>query len=228
MQYIEYRTIQNFDRIMFENINGILVVPGALGAFRSSAVKEVGGFTSEALAEDCDITLRMLCKNFTIRNASEAVSYTEAPTTNKMFVKQRIRWTVGLIQGLLKHAKSLSLQPNKYLAFIAIPFTWAYRVFIPFIVPIVDCVFLLGCIFSGYKDMLVYYFLCIILELIPTLYILVRKREVVNPIKIFVLQRYLRYMMCITYLCIILKWFNGNLYGWGKIPRQGNVKIDVD
>lgn len=102
MQYIEYMTIQNHERAMFESVNGILVVPGALGAFRRAVINELGGFTSGALAEDCDITLRMLCRNYIIRNASDAESFTEAPHTAEMFFKQRVRWTVGLVQGLLK------------------------------------------------------------------------------------------------------------------------------
>lgn len=226
MQYIEYLTIQNHERVIFERVNGILVVPGALGAFRRSAVNAVGGFTSEALAEDCDITLRMLCRNYVIRNASEAMSFTEAPDTAKMFFKQRVRWTVGLVQGLLKHAKQLAGQSNKALAYLVVPYTWLYRVILPFFIPLADYVFIYCYFILGIHESLKYYLACILIEIISSLFILIRKGERINPLMLIFLQRFYRHMTFFTYLSIFVRWINGNLYGWGKIPRQGNVKLD--
>jgi cellulose synthase/poly-beta-1,6-N-acetylglucosamine synthase-like glycosyltransferase len=57
-QSIEYTTSQNFDRLAYANINAITVIPGAIGAFRKSVVDEVGGYSSDTLAEDCDITVK--------------------------------------------------------------------------------------------------------------------------------------------------------------------------
>lgn len=226
MQYIEYMTIQNHERIVFEQVNGILVVPGALGAFRLAAVKAVGGFVSDALAEDCDITLRMLCKNYVIKNASEAMSFTEAPDTPRMFFKQRVRWTVGLVQGLFKHAKQLTRQSNKALAFLVIPYTWLYRIILPFFIPLADYVFIFCFFFLEQQQVFHYYLACLLTEVLITLVLLIQKGERINPLKIFVLQRFYRHLTFITYLNIFSKWISGNLYGWGKIPRQGNVKLD--
>ena len=58
-QSIEYTTSQNFDRSAFDLLNCITVVPGAIGAFKKTAVIEAGGFTSDTLAEDSDLTMRM-------------------------------------------------------------------------------------------------------------------------------------------------------------------------
>ena len=38
-QSIEYTTSQNFDRRAFDYVNAILVVPGAIGAFRREAIR---------------------------------------------------------------------------------------------------------------------------------------------------------------------------------------------
>ena len=225
MQYVEYLTVQNHDRMIFENINGILVVPGALGAFRRSAVKDLGGFVSEALAEDCDITLRMLCQNYVIKNASEAMSFTEAPDTVRMFLKQRVRWTVGLTQGLLTHAKKLTMQSNKALTYLVLPYTWLYRIIIPFFIPLADFVFIYVYFFLGHHEVLGYYLLCILMEFLSSLIILLQEGERINWIKLIVLQRLLRSLTWITYLSILLKWLNGSLYGWTKIPRQGTVEL---
>lgn len=52
-QSIEYTTSQNFDRRAYDAVNAILVVPGAIGAFRKSAMLKIEGFTTDTLAEDC-------------------------------------------------------------------------------------------------------------------------------------------------------------------------------
>ena len=60
-QSIEYISSQNFDRKAFAYLNAITVVPGAIGAFRKSAIEEAGGVTSDTLAEDCGfVTIRLL------------------------------------------------------------------------------------------------------------------------------------------------------------------------
>jgi cellulose synthase/poly-beta-1,6-N-acetylglucosamine synthase-like glycosyltransferase len=75
-QSIEYITAQNMDRRAFDLINSITVVPGAIGAFRKSAVFQAGGFTTDTLAEDCDLTMRILKKGYIIKNCAEAIDYT--------------------------------------------------------------------------------------------------------------------------------------------------------
>ena len=45
-QALEYVTSQNLDRRAFSLLNGITVVPGAVGAWRKSLVEAVGGFRS--------------------------------------------------------------------------------------------------------------------------------------------------------------------------------------
>ena len=64
-QAIEYITSQNFDRKAFAAVNAITVVPGAIGAFRKKALEEAGGFTTDTLAEDCDLTVRILRCGYT-------------------------------------------------------------------------------------------------------------------------------------------------------------------
>jgi len=226
MQYAEYLTIQGLDRILFGPLNGILVVPGALGAFRRTAVKAVGGFTAEALAEDCDITLRLLCEGYTIKNAASAFSFTEAPATAKMFCKQRVRWTVGLLQGLLKHHRRLMGQPNKALAWLVLPFTWLYRVILPLFTPFADLYFVYACLFLHQYDCWKYYGLFLLTEALPAGVILLWRGERMNWVKGTALQLLYRQLGLITYLSIVLRWCKGNLYGWSKIPREGSVKMD--
>jgi cellulose synthase/poly-beta-1,6-N-acetylglucosamine synthase-like glycosyltransferase len=65
-QSIEYITSQNFDRRAFGYLNCITVIPNEIGAFRRKAVIEAGGFTTDTLAEDCDLTMRGCTKQVTL------------------------------------------------------------------------------------------------------------------------------------------------------------------
>ena len=91
-QAIEYVTTQNLDRRAYGLLNAISVVPGAIGAWRRSAVAEVGGYEPDTLAEDMDLTWRLRRKGWRIVNETEACAYTEAPDTFRTLFKQRFRW----------------------------------------------------------------------------------------------------------------------------------------
>ena len=99
-QAIEYTTSQNFDRMAYANINAITVVPGAIGAFKKSAINDAGGLTTDTLAEDCDLTIRILKAGYVIENENNAVAMTEAPEKVKQFVKQRTRWCFGIMVAI--------------------------------------------------------------------------------------------------------------------------------
>lgn len=102
-QSIEYTTAQNFDRRAFDLINGITVVPGALGAFKKEAIEKAGGFTADTFAEDCDLTIRILRSGYQVINCTEAIAVTEVPETLKQFMKQRFRWSYGIMQAFWKN-----------------------------------------------------------------------------------------------------------------------------
>ncbi|MEO6894022.1 MAG: glycosyltransferase, partial [Ginsengibacter sp.] len=106
-QSIEYITSQNFDRRAFDLLNCITVIPGAIGAFKKEAIIKAGGFTTDTLAEDCDLTMRLLRSGYIIRNCTTAISYTEAPETFSQFLKQRFRWSFGIMQCFWKHRDTI-------------------------------------------------------------------------------------------------------------------------
>ena len=107
-QAIEYISSQNFDRKAFAYLNAITVVPGAIGAFRKKAIEEAGGFTTDTLAEDCDLTIRILRCGYIVENDNSAIAMTEAPETLKQFFKQRFRWSYGVMQTFWKNRDALA------------------------------------------------------------------------------------------------------------------------
>ena len=135
-QLIEYTTSQNFERRAFDFTNSIMVVPGAIGAFRKRAVMEVGAFALDTLAEDCDLTLRLLRAGYRVRTCNEAISMTEAPETLTMFLKQRFRWTFGIMQSFWKHHDLLFAGKLKNLGWILLPNVLVFQLILPLISPL--------------------------------------------------------------------------------------------
>src|SRR6201990_1464440 len=120
-QSIEYTTAQNFDRRAFDLVNAITVVPGAIGAFKKQEVDEAGGFTTDTLAEDCDLTIRILRNGYRVVNCSTAVAVTEAPETLRQFMKQRFRWSYGIMQSFWKNKDACFNPKYKALGMLSLP-----------------------------------------------------------------------------------------------------------
>lgn len=226
MQYFEYISIWDNDREFSDTINGILIVPGALGAYRRTAVDAVGGFKSEVIAEDTELTLRLLYNNYVLRNATDAVAYTEAPDNLRMFFRQRVRWTTGLTQGLVKHNKRLFAHSNRWLAYLVLPFTWSFRIILPFFLPLVDYYFVYTCLFLQHNEALVWWLSVILTEALITYYLLSKYKERIGIFKLFIIQRLYRHLLFCNYWFIFAKWLDGTLFRWGKITRKGNVKLE--
>ena len=80
------------------------IVPGPIGVFRRDVLLSVGGYDDDTFAEDADLTLTLLTGGWHVVYEERAIAYTEAPETLLELVKQRYRWTRGILQALRKRA----------------------------------------------------------------------------------------------------------------------------
>ncbi|HEV7864316.1 MAG TPA: glycosyltransferase, partial [Acidimicrobiia bacterium] len=80
-QHIEYVMGCNLDRRMYEALGCIMVVPGAIGAFRREALAQVGGVSDETLAEDTDLTMAINRAGWRVVFEARARAWTEVPTS---------------------------------------------------------------------------------------------------------------------------------------------------
>lgn len=97
-QQREYEVANNIERRALSRWGCMTVVPGAIGAFRTEAVRGLGGFSSQTMAEDCDLTLRLLMAGHRIFHQPGAVALTEVPDTLAQLFRQRLRWATGKLQ----------------------------------------------------------------------------------------------------------------------------------
>jgi cellulose synthase/poly-beta-1,6-N-acetylglucosamine synthase-like glycosyltransferase/peptidoglycan/xylan/chitin deacetylase (PgdA/CDA1 family)/spore germination protein YaaH len=137
-QAVEYTTAQNIERRALTQFDAIMVVPGAVGAWRRKALEEVGGYPEDTLAEDQDLTIAIQRKKWKIAYDEQAVAWTEAPESFAALAKQRFRWSFGTLQCLWKHRKILRKGKPGGLAFIGVPQAWLFQIVFACISPFID------------------------------------------------------------------------------------------
>ena len=231
-QSIEYVTSQNFDRRAFDLLNCITVVPGAIGAFKKEAIIKSGGFTTDTLAEDCDLTMRLHRNNYLVRNCNDAISYTEAPETMRQFMKQRFRWSFGVIQCFWKHRDAVFNPRYKNFGMIALPNILVFQMILPFLAPLADLILVLSLIAAGFGivpaslgHIIFYYLIFSVVDIAGAALAFAFEKEDYKKLLWMIPQR-LIYRQLMYY--ILIKSFNraikGELQGWGVLKRTGNVK----
>lgn len=143
-QAVEYVTAQNIERRALGPLDAIMVVPGAVGAWRRAALNDVGGYPEDTLAEDQDLTIAVQRKGWKVAYDQDAVAWTEAPETLGALSKQRFRWAYGTLQCLWKHRAVLWRRKPGGLAFIGMPQAWLFQVLFAVISPLIDLALLVS------------------------------------------------------------------------------------
>lgn len=224
-QAIEYITAQNMDRRAFDLINSITVIPGAIGAFRKSAIEQAGGFTSDTLAEDCDLTMRILKCGYIVRNAAEAVAYTEAPETLNGLLKQRFRWSFGVIQSFWKNRKALFNKKYKSFGMVGMPNILIFQIILPLFSPLADLMMIFGLLGEKPEKILMYYLLFVLIDFIVSIIAFRMEREDYRKLIYIIPQRFIwRQLMYYILFKAIRRALKGELNTWGDLKRTGNVK----
>ena len=231
-QSIEYITSQNFDRRAFDLLDCITVVPGAIGAFRKAAVIEAGGLTTDTLAEDCDLTMRLHRIGYEVRNCTDAISYTEAPETMKQFMKQRFRWSFGVIQCFWKHRDALFNPKYKNYGMVAMPNILIFQMILPFLAPLADLILVLSLVAAGFglipasiSHIVIYYIIFTLVDVAGAALAFAFEKEDYKKL-IWMIPQRLVYRQLMYYIIIksFSKAIKGELQGWGVLKRTGNVK----
>ncbi|MCZ4224279.1 glycosyltransferase [Pedobacter rhodius] len=247
-QSIEYITAQNMDRRAFDLLNTITVVPGAIGAFRKDAVLEVGAFTVDTLAEDCDLTMRILKAGYKVKNCDTAIAYTEAPETVNMLLKQRFRWSFGVMQSFWKNRKTLLNKKYGYFGMVGMPNILIYQIILPLFSPLADLfmvISLISGLFSlsainnltltgfsgilslhnGFGQVLFYYLIFIFVDMIfAAIAFKMENEKFKNLLYIFPQRFFWRQLMYLVLFRSFRKAIKGELETWGTLKRTGNVK----
>lgn len=150
-QSIEYITAQNLERRALEALGAVTVVPGAVGAWRRAALDEVGGYPSDTLAEDQDLTIAVQRAGWRVACENDAIAWTEAPETVRALFRQRYRWAFGTLQCLWKHASIIGRGQPRGLAWFGLPQAWLFQIVLGLLSPIIDLALIVGLVDAGLR-----------------------------------------------------------------------------
>ena len=143
-QALEYITSQNFERRALNVLGAVSVVPGAIGAWRTSAVREAGGYHTDTVAEDADLTMALLRLGYRVQYEDLALAYTEAPVSANGLMRQRFRWSFGILQSVWKHRAVFARKGA--LGWVALPNIVIFQILLPLVSPFIDLMFAVGTI----------------------------------------------------------------------------------
>ena len=130
LQLVEFTSIVSLQRRAQRIWGRILTMSGVVGAFRRSALLDVGRYSPEMATEDIDMTWKLQRALYDVRYEPHALVWMRVPPTLRGLVKQRRRWALGLAQVLRRHGRvavkwrTRRMWPVFYEATLSI--LWAY------------------------------------------------------------------------------------------------------
>jgi cellulose synthase/poly-beta-1,6-N-acetylglucosamine synthase-like glycosyltransferase/peptidoglycan/xylan/chitin deacetylase (PgdA/CDA1 family)/spore germination protein YaaH len=239
-QALEYITSQNMDRRAFASLNCITVVPGAVGAWRRELLERAGGFTSDTLAEDQDLTLRIRRLGFKIGYEENAIAWTEAPATLRSLATQRFRWAYGTLQCMWKHRDALFRPRYGALGFVAMPNVWIFQIIFPLISPVMDLMLVYTLLSAGLErlqqpsgysmtnlnQIFFYYALFLAIDWLAACFAFILESNERWALLWWIFLQRFCYRQVMYYVMIksVAHAVRGAVVGWGKLERKATVE----
>lgn len=127
-QVVEYLRSFLAGRVGWDALGIMFLVSGAFGMFRRSVVVDAGGFASDSIGEDLELTIRLhrYCREndrpYRITFVPDPVLWTEVPNSLHLLGKQRDRWQRGLIDSLWRHLDMLGNPKYGRIGLVAYPY----------------------------------------------------------------------------------------------------------
>ncbi len=241
-QALEYITSQNFERRALDVLGAVSVVPGAIGAWRVSAVREAGGYHIDTVAEDADLTMALLRRGYRVEYEDMALAYTEAPTNANGLMRQRFRWSFGILQAVYKHRGVFARKG--VLGLVALPNIVIFQILLPLVSPLIDIMFVLASIWyfiqkhfhpdstdpASFHKLVLFFFAFLVIDFVASAiaFALERRRdddkEDVWLLSQVWLQRFAyRQLFSIVLFKTLKRALEGRKFAWDKLERTAAV-----
>jgi cellulose synthase/poly-beta-1,6-N-acetylglucosamine synthase-like glycosyltransferase/peptidoglycan/xylan/chitin deacetylase (PgdA/CDA1 family) len=245
-QALEYITSQNFERRALNTLNAVSVVPGAIGAWRTAAVRAAGGYHHDTVAEDADLTMALLQAGYCVNYEDRALAYTEAPTTANGLMRQRFRWSFGIMQAVWKH--KAAIKKGGALGWVALPNVVIFQILLPLVSPFIDIMFVIGAITyfvnkffhpesanpADFQRLIIYFALFMIIDFIASTIAFALERQQPGRKRDFLLlghvwlQRFAyRQLFSLVLFKTLKRAMEGGSFAWDKLERTATVKQPV-
>ncbi|WP_240338287.1 poly-beta-1,6-N-acetyl-D-glucosamine synthase [Peribacillus alkalitolerans] len=150
IQLLEYTSIIGLIKRTQRLFGKVMTVSGVCAVFRKKALFDVGMWDTDLITDDIGITWKLQRRFWDIRYEPKALCWMWVPDTFKGIWKQRLRWTQGGIEVMLRHSDIFLdwRQRRLFPVFIeqVLSFTWAHLWFVSSIVAVYNFFFKQGLI----------------------------------------------------------------------------------
>jgi poly-beta-1,6 N-acetyl-D-glucosamine synthase len=222
LEYVEglamARKAQSFMRV-------VNIIPGPLGMFRKSVLQQVGGYDHDTFAEDCDLTLKILMRGWHIAYEPTAIAWVETPSRLLDLLKQRYRWTRGILQATRKHSEAM-WQPRKAgINFYILWYMLFEGILWPFSTVLGNVFFVYVGLQYGLATLLFYWWLQLtVLDIVAAAYCVIIEEEEPSLVIYAIMFRlfYINIIDIAKVFATIEEW-RGNTMTWGKLEREGKL-----
>jgi len=223
-QALEYISGLNLFKEAQSFLGMVTVIPGPVGLFRKHIVLANGGYRSDTLAEDCELTLRLLVNGYRTVYEPLMIARTEVPDEFTPLMGQRYRWSRGVLKAIKLNAEWFWKPWKNFRNFLIL----AYMIVESFVIPSLNFIFSFASInyalVYGVKGLYGYFFgQLIILDVTLAIFCLALETHMNFWLVFYAIMNRFTYGMSLE----ILRFFSifdeimGLPLYWGKLVRKG-------
>ena len=225
LQALEYIEGLNMARRAQGFLHVVNIIPGPIGIFRRDLLTAVGGYDTDTYAEDADLTLKILTTGWHIVYEDRAIAYTEAPEKLLDLIKQRYRWTRGILQALRKRASWLVIPRNGFAVWISLQAMFFESIVWPVINVLGNLFFTWAALSTGAASYVLYWWLLLtLLDVAAALHTVAMEEEDLKLVPYAIAYRFFFVVLVdVAKLFATVEEFMNVKMTWGKLERAGRI-----
>lgn len=224
LQALEYIEGLNMARRAQGFMRAVNIIPGPIGVFRRDVLDRVGGYDSDTYAEDADLTLKILTAGWRIEYEDAAIAYTEAPEKLLDLIKQRYRWTRGILQAAGKRRCAI-LNPVSVVVALSVAIMLFESILWPLMNVLGSLVFVAFAIaFGGSAYLVTWWLMLTLLDVAAAVYTVALEEEDISLVPLALVYRFFFILLIdIAKLGATVEQAFKVEMSWGQIQRIGRI-----
>lgn len=138
-QVMEYTRAFLMGRMAWSELDGLLLISGALGMFNREIVIQSGGYSTDTVGEDMELVVRIRKhmaeqgEPYDVIYIPDPLCWTEVPEDIRTLAKQRSRWTRGTLETLITHRNLFFNKKYGKLGLLGYPYWMIFEWLAPII-----------------------------------------------------------------------------------------------
>ena len=133
LQVLEYTRAFLLGRMAWSQLDGLMLISGAMGIFDRETVIKSGGYSIKTVGEDMELVVRMRRRmaeegvKYEVTYIPDPLCWTQVPSDVKSLQTQRTRWTRGLVESLWTHRKIFFNKTYGRLGLLGYPYWFFFE-----------------------------------------------------------------------------------------------------